>query len=162
LKDEKGAKMLYLSREYVLAELVFDDWRVSVVAKTVQAKPADFEDMLEENCKGAKLVSLSEELTQAVRRANVLTADDLAKAVTLTPSVDALMVEASGPLGEIKAKVRCKGIKQSDAYRVNPDLLLRGLGQCSQIGFGAKALTLADEAEEVSTMMLVATIATKE
>lgn len=73
-----------------------------------------------------------------------------------------MLITAKGPLGEIKAKVRLKGLGAGASYAVNPELMSRALEHCSQIGFGGKALTLTNDAEGVETLILIAKDASAE
>jgi len=131
---------------------------IALYAKLIQAEPQDFERTLVDHSKGAEYVDVNDELRKAVRRANVVNGDEIEKRCTLEPQDNFIDVSAKGPLGELKARVRCKGVGAGDPYPVNPELLARALDHCSRIGFGGKSLTLANEEDGVETLILVAKV----
>lgn len=156
LKEGLANCGIYFLKGAVLATFTTSEGAdVWVVCKTVAAKPADYETILESNLEEDEYGDLPESLEKALSRASVMFKDDYARSVQIIPTDEGLQLFCSGDYGELNVLVESE-VAPVDTVTINPDLVRRMMPQCQSLMFCKSAMAMVSHTDDYDLTYLVA------
>ncbi len=129
---------------------------VWLCAKTLQAEPADYEEVLDKNLEDTQYGDVPEGLDKALGQCSIMFKDDYDRSVQVTPVEGGMELFAKGVYGEAQIELEFEGTEiPEQSVMISPDYVRRMLPHAEAMTFCSQALALHKETDHWSLTYMV-------